>query len=357
MRWMTATAVRGSVGGAFVVAVALSCVVSATQAQGRLRPQTTSPYMRVCGLEFCIGSSAFYPYGATMYESTKQAGITNPSGSIALARSQHLNTIRLANFLDHDGNPATAPYDPASWRQVDIFVADAEAAGIRVLLDLSDYKAELWNACINPYTARWTRYLSFVAKRVSTVTHLQYRADPGIVMVSFTGEPLPVGSHTFTDEAGRPCTISYTSSTLTDFYAHAERTWQRMDHHHLTTAGGLSYVDQPNSGINWQAIFANRHNSVCAWKTYGNMVNWVATGASYCRRVLHKPWFNDEWGYLQSVGDSARATAFEAQFQNNLRNGAAGNFYWNANYELASTTYDVGPQTPATQAVVIGNAP
>jgi hypothetical protein len=313
--------------------------------------------MRVCGVQFCIGPGVFYPYGATFYQSTAQAGITNPSGAISLARSQHLNTIRLVNFLSHNGDPASAAYDATKWRQADAFVADARAAGIKVLLDLSDYKAELWNNCRDPYTANWARYLAFVAHRVNSVTGVRYGADPEIVMVTFTGEPLPVGSHTFTDAAGRSCTIRYTSAELTHFYARVERKWTFMDHNHLTAAGGLSNVDRPNSGIDWHAIFGNRHNSVCAWKTYGDMLTWVGTGAQYCQNVLHKPWFNDEWGYTQAMGDSARASSFTTQFQNNQRYGSAGNFYWNANYKIDPTTYDVGPGTPLTNAVVANNAP
>ena len=313
--------------------------------------------MRSCGLQFCIGQQVFYPYGATFYESTAQAGIDNPTGAISLAQSQHLNTIRLVDFLSHNKDPASAPFDPAAWAKVDTFVADVEAANIKVLLDLSDYKAELWNSCSDPYAANWARYLTFVAHRVNSVTGIPYKKDPGIVMVTFTGEPLPVGSHTFTDKAGASCTISYTTAELTAFYAKVERKWRSMDRHHLTAAGGLLYVDEPNSGIDWKAIFGNRANSVCAWKTYGGMFNWLPTGAQYCQSVLHKPWFNDEFGYTQAMGDSARASSFTNQFANNRANGAAGNFYWNANYLVNPTTYDVSPGTPLTQAAVVNNAP
>jgi hypothetical protein len=199
--------------------------------------------------------------------------------------------------------------------------------------------------------------LAFVARRVNAVTGIPYRSDPEIVLVTFAGEPLPAGSHTFVDAAGGSCTISYTTAELTRFYNKVERRWRQLDHHHLTAAGGLSYVDQPNSGIDWQQIFGSRANSVCAWKTYGNMMNWLPQGAKYCQNVLHKPWFNDEWGYTQSIGDSARASAFDAQFANNRSNGAAGNFYWNANDLLSPTTYDVGPGTPLTQAAIASNAP
>jgi hypothetical protein len=315
--------------------------------------------MTVCGQQFCIGGSTFYPFGATVYGSTPQAGIKNPAGAVALAQEQHLNTIRLANFLSHDAAPGTAPYVSSSWVRVDTFIADAHSASIKILLDLSDFKAELWNACKNPYTdlTAWNRYLTFVANRVNTVTGSTYNSDPEIVLVSFTGEPQPVGTYTFTTSTGVSCTLSYTTAQLTSFYAAIESKWKSLDSNHLITAGGMSNVDRPNNGIDWQSIFGNASNDVCAWKTYGGMESWLPTGAQYCENVLHKPWFNDEWGYTQSLGDTARAQAFTGQFANNRANGAAGNFYWNANYLLSPGTYDVGPQTPATEAAVVSAAP
>ena len=342
------------------VVIAVMAVTAMTTASGALLgPTSTSPFMRACGVQFCIGPQVFYPYGATIYESTPQAGIDNPAGAIALAKSQHLNTIRLVNFLNHNGRPGTTSYDPVKWAKVDRFIADARAANLKILLDLSDLKAELWNSCMNPYTHThaWKRFLTFVAHRTNTVTGVTYGADPEIVLVTFAGEPLPAGTHTFTRGNGRQCTISYTTGQLTQFYATVEGEWKALDPNHLTAAGGLSNIDRPNSGIDWQSISANPANDVCAFKTYGDMFAWLPTGAQYCRNVLHKPWFNDEWGLTQGVGDSARAQSFTAQFANNAANGGAGNFYWNANYLLTPTTYDVGPGTPLTQAAVVNNAP
>lgn len=317
--------------------------------------QNASVFMHVCGEQFCIGRSVFYPYGATFYQSTGMAGIDNPSGAVKLALEQGLNTIRLVDFLDLDGDPAVAPFQAAIWNKVDTFIADAEAAHLKILLDLSDYKNELWNSCINPYGANWTKYLDFVARRTNELTHEKYASDPEIVLVTFTGEPLPVGNHTFIDRFGDECTITYTTNQLTRFYADVEATWKSLDHHHLIAAGGLGYVNEPNNGIDWQSIFGNTDNDVCAWKTYGGMLAWLPTGAKYCNDVLRKPWFNDEWGYTQSVGDRTRAADFETQFESNDANGAAGNFFWNSNYQLSSTSYDVSPLTPRTEAAVKSN--
>jgi aryl-phospho-beta-D-glucosidase BglC (GH1 family) len=351
---------RNWITGVLVIALVLpvgAMVPSVTASGASVTNVTVGPFMRVCGARFCIGSNAFYPYGATTYQSTSQAGIDNPAGAISLAQSQQLNTIRLVNFLNPHGRPGTAAYDPTTWAKVDRFIADARAANIKVLLDLSDYRAELWNACTDPYTHGWAKFLTFVANRVNSVTGMTYKSDPEIVMVTFAGEPLPVGSHTFTDGRGRTCTISYSTSQLTRFYASIEAKWRSLDPNHLTAAGGLSNIDLPHSGIDWQSIFGNPDNDVCAFKTYGHMFTWLPTGAEYCLLVLHKPWFNDEWGFTQSMGDDVRALFFKAELANNLANGAAGNFYWNANDRISPTTFDVGPGTPLAQAAVVAGAP
>jgi hypothetical protein len=332
-----------------VVAMACLGVRSATAA----RPGgSTRRLMYACGNQFCLDGTVFYPYGATLYQSTKKAGIDNPAGAVSLAQRQGLNAIRIVDFFDHNGDPRLTPFDPAVWAKVDALIGDAQAAHLRVLLDLSDYKAGLWNSCIDPYSADWTGYLRFVANRTNTVTGQRYRSDPEIALVTFTGEPLPVGSHSFVDKFGARCTITCTTRQLTRFYAGVEATWKSLDHGHLIAAGGLGYVNEPNAGIDWKAIFGNPNNDVCAWKTYGGMFSWLPAGAGYCNNVLHKPWFNDEWGYMQSLGDSNRAVAFVSQFRNNHANNAAGNFYWNANYLLRPSTYDVGPGTPLPEAAV-----
>jgi hypothetical protein len=125
-----------------------------------------------------------------------------------------------------------------------------------------------------------------------------------------------------------------------------------------TMAGGLTKLDEINSGgIDWKSIFGSPYNDICGFKTYGGMAAWLPNGTAYCSRTLHKPSVNVEWGYQQSLGDSARAAAFSAQFANNKRVGIAGDFYWNAGYQ--SGGYDVGTATtsPLTFKQVLANAP
>jgi hypothetical protein len=97
------------------------------------------------------------------------------------------------------------------------------------------------------------------------------------------------------------------------------------------------------------------------------MINIVPRVAQYCRSV-GKPVIDVEWGILQA-GDHwylsnggrgpliGQAAYFRATYSW-LRSGQmAGISFWNIGYQLSPLSYDVGPQTPATLAVVRSHAP
>jgi len=331
--------------------------------------------MTICdaGIGFCLGGRTFYPYGASFYSSTSLSGInSDPAGAVALALAQHLNTVRVVNWLSHNLQPQfSTPLQQATssqyWAQADMFVADAEHAGLFSWLDLSDFKNLLLNTCTNPYVSStypaWDAYVRFAALRVNPLTGLSYGSDPHILWVGFSGEPYPPGTWgPGANPAGWPTTcpnaLSYSTADLTNFYAHVEATWKAYSSK-LTMAGGFGYLNEANNGIDYQAIFGNPDNDICGFKTYGGMEAWLATGASFCSKTLHKPSVNVEWGYEQGVGDAARAADFQGQFANNASTGMAGNFYWNAGYQNASTSYDVDDATiaPLTLATIVRNAP
>src|ERR1700688_938675 len=135
---------RGS-AAALVGAMAVLCTTA-----GCLLPQPppTVNAVTVCGngTTFCLGGNSFYPYGAAFYSSTSQSGITsNPAGAIALAQKQHLNTVRVVNFLPHDlqsgfTTPVAQATNDRFWLGADAFIADAQHAGLHAWLDLSDFK-------------------------------------------------------------------------------------------------------------------------------------------------------------------------------------------------------------------------
>jgi hypothetical protein len=314
----------------------------------------------VCGTALCVDGSTWSMYGSTIYNpglNPYQSGIKDPSGTIALVKEAHLNTIRITDFLDVTGDPSTAPYNKKSWRYVDAIIAAASAAGLHVDLSLSDFRATLWNSCVDPYTADWTRFVSFVANRVNTVSHVMYKDDPTIAFVSVAGEPLPVGTYKYKAKTtGQPCTMTYSSGDLTWFYAAVTYEWKQQGGNVLINSGGLGYLNEGNSGIPWKSIFSLSTNDFCDIKTYGGMQAWAPTAAAYCHSI-GKPIIVEEFGWQQGAGDSQRAKLFVTMFAELHALNVAGMAFWNLGYQLAPTSYEVNPSTPLTFWAIKQNAP
>jgi hypothetical protein len=323
-------------------------------------PTPGSRFVGGCGIHLCVGSTPWPMYGATIYNPglrPYQSGVKYPAGTIGLAQQAHLNTIRITDFMNSTGNPSVDPYDAQKWGYVDGMIAAAGAAGLHVDLGLSDYRAMLWNNCIDPYTADWSQFVSFVANRVNTVNGRVYKNDPTIALVSVAGEPLPVGSHSFTGKAtGQPCTITYSTADLTGFYTATTGAWAAAQGSVLINSGGLGYLNESHAGIDWKSIFSLPTNAVCDIKTYGGMFAWVANAASYCAGI-GKPIIDEEFGYQQGMTDGQRAHLFAQNYALAKSLNFAGIVFWNLGYQLASTSYEVNPSTPLTFAVVQNNAP
>jgi hypothetical protein len=311
---------------------------------------TAAARVTVCATHLCVNGLSWYMNGASVYNPglrPEQSGFSNPTGTVALAQRAGLNTIRIVNFFSDDGIPASTPYAETTWEQVDQMIAVAGSAGLHVALDLSDYRNILWNSCVNPYTSDWTAFIRFIATRRNTVTNRLYADDPTIATLGISGEPLPVGRHTFMAPAtGQECTLSYTTQELTDFYARTTGLWKQLGATVAVNPGGLGYLNEPTSGIDWKAIFALPTVDLCAIKTYGGMLAYSGTVAAYCLS-LGKPWIDEEFGWQQSDGDAQRATELRNMCETIFAEGSSGANFWNLGYQVAPTSYDVGPATPA----------
>jgi hypothetical protein len=299
-------------------------------------------------------------YGSTVYNpglKPIQSGIKNPLGTIALAQQAHLNTIRITDFLNVKGNPSTAPDDATAWGYVDAMIAAASSVGLHVDLGLADYRATLWNNCVNPYTADWGPFISALANRVNTVSHVVYKNDPTIAFVSVAGEPLPVGTHQYTASAtGQPCTMTYTTADLTNFYSSVTSDWKHQGGTVLINSGGLGYLNESKAGIDWKTIFSLPTNAFCDIKTYGGMQAWAPNAASYCQSI-GKPIIVEEFGWQQALGDAQRAQQFSNMYAQLRAMHVAGVAFWNLGYQLASTSYEVNPSTPLSFSAIVQNSP
>ena len=320
-----------------------------------LQPARSPARVTVCSTHLCLNGSPWYMNGASVFNPglrPEQSGYLNPAGTVALAQRAGLDTVRLVNYLSATGIPDSTPYLQSAWEQVDRMIADAGAAGLHVDLDLSDYRNILWNNCINPYTSDWSKFIRFVATRRNTVTGRIYAQDSTIAMLGISGEPLPVGSHTFmAPDTGKSCTLAYTSQELTAFYARTTGLWKQLGVTVMVNPGGLGYLNEANSGIDWKAIFALPSVDLCDIKTYGGMLAYAGTVAGYCASI-GKPWVDEEFGWQQSDGDAQRAAALLGTCTTVFNEGSSGADFWNLGYEIGATSYDIGPGTPKALAAV-----
>ena len=261
--------------------------------------------------------------------------------------------VRIVNFLDEKSTDlAHAPYDGVKWARVDREIATARGAGLHVILDLSTYRNLLANNHLDPYTAEWGPFVSFMAARVNTVTGIRYRDDPTIAIVSIAGEVEPLTALSSTT----PTTLQ-----LTTFYRRTIGELHFRDVNHLVSSGGFLQINW-NSGIDWKAIFALPGDDVPAIHVYsGNDEQITLPAVAAYARSIGKPWIIEEFGFRQTLGDTTRSVDFQRVYDEAASGAAAGVLFWNVGPEIVGVngkteTYDVNPVTPKTFAVVVANA-
>ena len=303
-----------------------------------------SARVTACGRSLCLAGAPWRLHAASVL-----GGLDRPADTVSLARQAHLNTLRLTDWLDTSGSPASAPYDETRWRRLDALVSAAADGGLHVVLDLSTYRNLLARNSLNPYTYDWTPFLTWVAARRNTVSGQVYGADPTIAMVSFAGEVEPPN--------GSDNTLGVTSSQVTAFFDRVFSTWGRLSPGTLRSTGGLLQLDW-SSGVDWKAIMALPGSDVCAIHTYSDADRTVTLPAvsQYCGG-LGRPWIDEEFGFELGMGDSARAAALADTYRRVAQAGGAGAGIWNLGFQQQSPTFDVNTSTPLAFDAVRAAAP
>ena len=395
----------GSNGTVLTLQAPGTCMVTASQAGNATylpaTPVTQSftvtatGFVQATGAALTLNGQPFQIFGASIYETSNHGATADPDQTFALVAQAHLNTLRLIDIFDEDGTDPNAPYDAADWAREDALIARAQAAGLHVVVDFSDFRnwwvmrqevlhdqqvpSDDWvTACrvyalgavdfptLDPYSVAarpdWTAFMTYVANRVNTVTGMPYRNDPTILVVSMAGEPWGAGSS--------ECGEATSQQELTDFYAWALGEWKSLDANHLRSNGGLTGTyngldtngDPIPSGqqIDGVGIFALADNTLPSLHTYPpagttNDGQTPVMGAEAQR--LGKPWFTEEFGWAQGVGDATRASDYQWLYDEQGTYGSAGSLFWNLGPQVDPGTFDTNASTPLTWQVVLDHAP
>ena len=324
-----------------------------------------SGFVQTCGHGLCLDGQPFVIHGATAY-----GQYDDPNNEASLAAQNGINVLEIVGF-ETQYHQLSDAMSPATWTRVDQVIAAAHAHGLHVILNLSSYGKSLMAAGIKPTTYDWNPYLTFIADRINSVTGIKYADDPTIAMVELYDE---------IDAPNYDVPLRGTTAETTAFFQRTLAEWKALDPNHLVSTGGFSYINDPNSGIDWRTIVSDPNNAVCDVEinsTYDRDIS-VPELSSYCQSI-GKPWFLAAWSSCYRTGpqfdgdldsfSSDAAMAAHAQDMYSIASDsdpaapipaspAVGSDFWN----LAATpvklgSCDIGPQFPLTLGVVSANAP
>ena len=325
-------------------------------ATGRADSAPISPFVEVCGMSLCVQGHPFTIHGGTAYD---QYG--DPEGEVARAKQAGLNILEIVEYETHHHQLSDAMSE-ATWKRVDNFIAVAKANGLLVILNFSSYSQSLQASGIKPTTTDWGPFLSFVTNRTNTVTGIKYSAEPAIAMYELIGE---------IDAPNYANPTRGTTAETTAFFGRTLAQLKALDPNHLASSGGMSYINDPKSGIDWQKIMAGQNNDVCDVEVNSlpDRNISVPNVSNYCKGI-GKPWFLSAWSACHDAKtgphdinhwpggdpDMAAHVADMYQVERNTNPAppgpavaAVGSDFWN----LAATgSCALGPGYPQTFAVL-----
>ncbi len=314
----------------------------------------TKTYISIVGKNFVYNNTLIHPYGSTMYPHWyyngalhRGSGWTYPTFRvyidqiISMAQQAHLNTLRPTNYFD--GTKYGDWYNATIWSNMDYLFQEAAKHGMYIILDLSSFRDKTLKQGIYPYDpSLYTAAFTWVASRYAGSTALLNYAIAGEVACPTSGVPL------------RPTSVQ----ALTHYYQVLSDTLHTADPNHLISSGGLSHLNQADCGIDWKSIFSLPHINMAAIHVYSDddrtitipmVADWATKNG--------KPFTIEEFGFLQSEGDTQRSADYQNVYALGKQFGATSIVFWNLGPEVSPSSYEVNPDTPLTWNTIISNAP
>jgi endo-1,4-beta-mannosidase len=311
-------------------------------------------YISLSGQNFIYNNTLIHPYGSTMYPHWIYNGALHRGGGwtntafkryidqiISMAQQAHLNTIRPTNYFD--GITYGDWYNATVWSNMDYLFQQAARHNMYVILDLSSFRDKTLKQGIYPYDpSLYTAAFSWVASRYANNPALLNYAIAGEVKCPTSSDPL------------RPTS----TQALTNYYRVLSNTLYAADPNHLISSGGLLHLNEPGCGIDWRSIFSLPHINMAAIHVYSDddrkiampmIARWAASNL--------KPFTVEEFGFKQGNSDTTRASEFQNMYNLGKQYNATTMIFWNLGPEIASSSYEVNPNTPFTWNTIIQNAP
>jgi hypothetical protein len=332
------------------ISSSLHCSTTATNLQPTSFVVSDGAQFTFQGQPLKLRGYTFYPGGAGGTAAWRKAQFTQYIDHILdMGAQAGQNLVRITDYWDSTNTSQSAD-DAIIWHNIDYAVCAAKQRGMFVIMDISAFKKLLISQGKDPMN------VDFWKPFIATVAH-HYQDENAVAFYSIVGEPAPP-------------TTPAESQTLVAFYRALTDEFYADDPHHLITAGGFIHMENETPQMPWwHEIYALPHNDVASFKTYSQHdLNLMPTIAAYAHSI-HKVLLNEEFGMPQQIGDAvfsggagyngivvSRAKFFDEVYTEGETLGVAGMVFWNMGCQLASSSFQVNPQTPATWQTVIAHS-
>jgi mannan endo-1,4-beta-mannosidase len=217
------------------------------------------------------------------------------------------------------------------WTGFDHTLAVAAAHGVKVIATLEDqwgdcessgYKTLAWYQSGYKAVAAGdlTSYRDFVAQVVA-----RYANNPTILAWQLVDEPEAA------DSRGGTCEESNAASALRSFTNDVGGLIHSLSPSNLTNIGANGRGQCGMAGSDYQAVNGSAGSSLCEYHDYGQVTmalpDSLSSDLAACK-TLNKPLFVGETGIPYSVGETTRASEFDAKFSAQFTAGVVGELPW-----------------------------
>jgi mannan endo-1,4-beta-mannosidase len=242
------------------------------------------------------------------------------------------------------------------WAPFDHTLSVAAAHGVRVIVTLGNqwgdcdstdgYKGLAWyqggyKTQVAPgYLVPYRQWVQDVVTR--------YANNPNVLMFQMLNEPEAK------DSGSGSCNESGAATALRAFTDDVGGLIHSLSPSNLTSLGSIGSGQCGMSGADYQFVNASAGTDLCEYHDYGSpstpmpgdAFNGLQVRLNQCS-TLNKPLFIGETGIPYSVGQTARASDFDAKFSAQFTAGVVGELPWD--WDLSGSggdSYTIGPGDP-----------